>query len=57
MTVFTDCLTTDDPTLKAWMDECPTAVSMEYSDEYGRHILVPRWSDETDAEWKETLGI
>jgi hypothetical protein len=57
MTIFNDCITTDDTALKEWMDQCPTAVSMEYSEEYQRCILVPRWSDETDDEWNNTLGI
>lgn len=57
MTAFNDCYTTDDQVLKEWIDACPTAVSVEYSEEYGRCILVPRWSDETDDEWNETLGV
>jgi len=56
MTAFTDCITTDDIALKEWMDKCPTAVSMEYSEDYGRCVLVPRWSDETDQEWNDTIN-
>lgn len=57
MTTFTDCLTTDDSVLKEWIDQCPTAVSMEYSEDYGRYVLVPRWSDETDQEWNDTINV
>ena len=56
MTIFTDCITTYDTALKEWMDQCPTAVSMEYSENYGRYVLVPRWSDETDQEWDTTIN-
>ena len=53
---MTDRITTDDTVLKSWMDQCPTAVSMEYSEDYGRYVLVPRWSDETDQEWNTTIN-